>query len=92
MIDVLIIWIPPNCDPRPRINIMMKNKIAHNCGRGIKSTASGYVIKVNPGPDATTVSIGTFMLFDKNPKIAKTTNPANTAVPKFVKDTKIASK
>ena len=49
-------------------------------------------MKVRPGPEATTLSIGTFILFDKNPKIAKTTKPAKTAVPKFVSDTKVASK
>lgn len=32
-------------------------------------------MNVNPGPDATTVSIETFMRFDKNPKIANTTVP-----------------
>ena len=46
-------------DPKPRINIMKKKRIAHSCGNGIKSTASGYVMKVNPGPDATTSSTGT---------------------------------
>lgn len=36
--------IPPNCEPMPNINIITKNKIAHSCGNGISSTASGYAI------------------------------------------------
>lgn len=49
-------------------------------------------MNVNPGPDVTTSSIGTFILFERNPRIAKTTKPAKIAVAKFVSDTKTASK
>lgn len=36
--------MPPNCDPMPNINIITKNRTAHNCGNGINSTASGYAL------------------------------------------------
>lgn len=39
--------IPPNCEPMPNINIIIKNNTAHSCGNGISSTASGYAINTH---------------------------------------------
>lgn len=83
---VQIASMPPNCDPMPRINIIKKNSMAHKCGNGIKSTASGYAINARPGPDCTTSATGTSILCAINPSIANTAKPANMAVNTFVAD------
>lgn len=75
----------------PRVKSMMKNRRAQSWGRGMRRTASGYVMKARPGPDETTSFTDTPLSFARKPSIANTTKPANIAVSMFATDTKIAS-
>lgn len=75
----------------PRVKSMIKNRIAQSWGRGMRSTASGYVMKARPGPDETTSFTDTPLSLARKPSIANTTKPANIAVSMFVTDTKNAS-
>jgi hypothetical protein len=75
----------------PRVKSMIKNRIAQSRGRGMRSTASGYVMKARPGPDETTSFTDTPLSLARKPSIANTTKPANIAVSMFVTDTKNAS-
>lgn len=87
MTAVQMASIPPNCEPMPSMSIIKKNRIAHKCGIGIRSTASGYAMKAKPGPDWTTSATGTFRLCAIKPIIEKTAKPAKIAVKTFVADT-----
>lgn len=41
-------------DPNPKTIIIKKNKMAQTCAPGMSKIASGKVMKLNPGPEATT--------------------------------------
>jgi hypothetical protein len=49
-------------------------------------------MNVRPGPDVATLAIGTPIVSDRNPSVAKTTNPPKMAVPKLTNDINTASK
>lgn len=42
----------------PRMKSIMKNKTPHNCGKGRKEIAIGYVTNARPAPDVATVATG----------------------------------
>jgi hypothetical protein len=70
---------------------MIKNRIAQSWGRGMRSTASGYVMNARPGPDETTSFTDTPLSLARKPSMAKTTKPAKMAVSVFATDTMNAS-
>ena len=43
--------IMENCEPKPRVSIMMKKKTDHSGATGIFDSASGYTMKARPGPE-----------------------------------------
>lgn len=65
--------------------------MAHKCGIGIKSTASGYAMNAKPGPFWTTSDTCTSKLWAINPITENTAKPANIAVNTFVNDTTTVS-
>lgn len=75
----------------PRMKSMKKNRIAQRFGSGIRTTASGYAMKANPGPLWTTSLIGICIWLARKPSTGNSTKPANTDVSRFVMVTKTAS-
>ena len=45
------LYICSTWEPKPSVAIMMKKKIAHSWGTGIRDNASGYTTKAKPGPE-----------------------------------------
>lgn len=65
-----------NVEPNPRIIIIRKKRIAHNCGIGMSRIASGKITNDKPGPETATALMSTLIETAKNPRIAKMANPA----------------
>ena len=68
------------CESSPKVISIVKKRIAHKGGMGIRVTAAGYTTKAKPDPEDTTSSIPTPNSFAMKPKMLKITKPANTEV------------
>ena len=48
--DCTYMWVNLTSDPNPKVNIIRKNRTAHNGPTGICANASGYTSNARPGP------------------------------------------